>query len=101
MDRLIYTSMTGANHTLNQQATVAHNLANASTAGFRAENNAFRAVPVFGDGLPTRAFVVDSTTAADFSQGPLETTGRDLDVAIKGSGWITVQLDSMSRQNPA
>jgi len=86
--------MTGANHTLNQQATVAHNLANASTTGFRAENNAFRAVPVFGDGSPTRAFVVDSTTAADFSTGPLETTGRDLDVAVKGSGWITVQLDN-------
>lgn len=94
MDRLIYTSMTGANHTINQQATVAHNLANAATTGYRAENNAFRAVPVFGDGLPTRAFVVDSTIGADFTPGTLQTTGRDLDVAIKGSGWITVQLDS-------
>lgn len=94
MDRLIYTSMTGANHTLNQQATVAHNLANASTTGYRAENNAFRAVPVFGDGLPTRAFVVDSTTRADFTPGTLQTTGRDLDIAIQGSGWIAVQLDN-------
>ncbi len=94
MDRLIYTSMTGANHTLNQQATVAHNLANATTTGYRAENNAFRAVPVFGDGLPTRAFVVDSTIGADFTPGTLQTTGRDLDVAIQGSGWITVQLDN-------
>ena len=94
MDRLIYTSMTGANHTLNQQATVAHNLANASTTGFRSETNAFRAVPIFGDGLPTRAFVVDTTTGADFASGPLETTGRDLDVAVRGSGWITVQLDN-------
>ncbi len=93
MDRLIYTSMTGANHTLNQQATVAHNLANTSTTGYRAENNAFRAVPVFGDGLPTRAFVVDSTTAADFTPGSLQTTGRNLDVAVKGSGWIAIQLD--------
>ncbi|TXI19806.1 MAG: flagellar basal-body rod protein FlgF [Nitrosomonas sp.] len=94
MDRLIYTSMTGANHTLSQQATVAHNLANSATTGFRAENNAFRAVPVFGEGLPTRAFVVDSTVGADFTPGPLQTTGRDLDVAIKGPGWITVQLDN-------
>lgn len=94
MDRLIYTSMTGANHTLNQQATVAHNLANASTTGFRAEANAFRAVPIYGDGLPTRAFVVDSTTGSDFTTGPLETTGRDLDVAVRGPGWITVQLDN-------
>jgi flagellar basal-body rod protein FlgF len=94
MDRLIYTSMTGANHTLSQQATVSHNLANASTTGFRAENNAFRAVPVFGDGLPTRAFVVDSTINADFTPGELQTTGRDLDVAVRGSGWIAVQLDN-------
>ena len=94
MDRLIYTSMTGANHTLSQQATVSHNLANTSTTGFRAENNAFRAVPVFGDGLPTRAFVVDSTINADFTPGELQTTGRDLDVAIRGSGWIAVQLDN-------
>lgn len=94
MDRLIYTSMTGANHTISQQATVAHNLANAATTGYRAENNAFRAVPVFGDGLPTRAFVVDSTIGADFTPGTLQTTGRDLDVAVRGSGWITVQLDN-------
>ncbi len=93
MDRLIYTSMTGANHTLNQKATVAQNLANASTTGYRAESNAFRAVPVFGDGLPTRAFVVDSTIGADFTPGALQTTGRDLDVAIRGSGWIAIQLD--------
>ncbi len=93
MDRLIYTSMTGANHTLNQKATVAQNLANASTTGYRAESNAFRAVPVFGDGLPTRAFVVDSTTGADFTPGALQTTGRDLDIAVRGSGWIAIQLD--------
>lgn len=94
MDRLIYTAMTGANHTINQQATVAHNLANSATTGYRAENNAFRAVPIFGDGLPTRAFVVDSTIGADFTPGALQTTGRDLDVAIRGPGWIAVQLDN-------
>lgn len=94
MDRLIYTAMTGAKHTLNQQAAVSHNLANATTTGFRAEKNTFRAVPVFGDGLPTRAFVVDSSTGADFTPGPIQTTDRHLDVAIKGSGWIAVQLEN-------
>ncbi len=84
--------MTGASHTLNQQATVSHNLANASTTGYRAETNAFRAVPVFGDGLPTRAFVVDSTTGADFKPGPIQHTDRNLDVAVRGSGWIAVAL---------
>lgn len=92
MDRMIYTAMTGATHTLNQQATVSHNLANASTTGYRAELNTFRATPIFGNGLPTRAFVVDSTPGADLRPGAIQQTGRNLDVAIKGSGWITVEL---------
>lgn len=94
MDRLIYTAMTGALHTLTQQATVSHNLANASTTGFRAQADAFRAVPVYGESLPTRAFVLDSTTGADFTPGVIQQTNRPLDVAIQGSGWITVQLEN-------
>lgn len=91
MDRLIYVAMTGAKSTLEQQASVAHNLANVSTAGFRAEMNAFRAVPVQGEGGATRTFVVDSTTGADFAPGPIQHTGRDLDIAVQGKGWIAVQ----------
>ncbi|MDB5907060.1 MAG: flgF [Massilia sp.] len=92
MDRLIYTAASGAKHILEQQATASHNLANVSTTGFRAQIDSFRAVPVQGDGLPTRAFVVDSTVGADFSSGPLQMTGRDLDVAVKGQGWLAVQM---------
>jgi flagellar basal-body rod protein FlgF len=93
MDRLIYTAMTGAKHVLEQQATTTHNLANATTTGFRAQLDAFRAVPVIGDGLPTRAFVVDSTIGADFTPGAIQQTGRDLDVAVQGKGWIALQLE--------
>ncbi|MBI5626177.1 MAG: flagellar basal-body rod protein FlgF [Nitrosomonadales bacterium] len=91
MDRLIYTAMTGASHVLQQQAAVAENLANASTPGFRAALNTFRAVPLVGEGLPTRTFVVDSTAGADFTPGIIQQTGRSLDVAINGAGWIAVQ----------
>src|SRR5512135_723710 len=91
MDRLIYVAMTGAKHTLYQQAVTAHNLANASTVGYKAEASAFRALPVFGEGANTRTFVVDSTTGADMSPGPIQQTGRDLDVAVQGQGWIAVQ----------
>ena len=91
MDRLIYTAMTGASQVLQQQATVSENLANASTPGFRAVLNTFRAVPLVGEGLPTRTFVVDSTVGADFAPGPLQQTGRELDVAVQGAGWIAVQ----------
>ena len=91
MDRLIYTAMTGAKHALEQQATVSNNLANAATTGFRAQIDQFRAVPVQGAVLPTRAFVVDATTGSDFRTGAIEQTGRELDVAVQGEGWITVQ----------
>jgi len=94
MDRLIYTAMTGALHTMTQQATVSHNLANASTTGYRAQNDTFRAVPVYGESLPTRAFVLDSTTGADFTPGAIQQTDRPLDVAVQGSGWIAVQLEN-------
>jgi flagellar basal-body rod protein FlgF len=92
MDRLIYTAMTGAAHTLNQQAAVAQNLSNVNTPGYRAAINTFRAVPLVGEGLPTRTFVVDSTAGADFSPGVMQSTGRSLDVALSGPGWIAVQL---------
>jgi flagellar basal-body rod protein FlgF len=91
MDRLIYTSMTGASHVMERQATVAQNLANVNTPGFRAMIDAFRAVPLVGQGLPTRTFVVDSSAGTNFSAGPLQQTGRNLDVAIQGQGWIAVQ----------
>lgn len=91
MDRLIYTAMTGASHVLQQQAAVAENLANANTTGFRATLNSFRAVPLQGEGLPTRTFVVDSTVGSDFSQAVIQQTGNPLDVAVQGAGWIAVQ----------
>ncbi len=91
MDRLIYTAMTGARHAFLQQAGVAQNLSNASTIGYRAMEHRFRSVPVQGEGMPTRAFVVDASVADVFDQGPLMATGRPLDVAVQGAGWIAVE----------
>lgn len=96
MDRLIYTAMTGAKHILNQQATTSHNLANATTSGFRAQLDSFRAVPVVGEALPTRTFVVDATVGTNFASGTIHQTGNGLDVAVHGKGWITVQLEDGS-----
>lgn len=92
MDRMIYVAMSGAKQMLGQQATVANNLANVATTGYRAQISTFRAAETVGDGAPTRAFVVDSTPSADFTPGVIQQTGRDLDVAIEGAGWISVQL---------
>ena len=92
MDRLIYTAMTGAKHAFMQQAGTANNLANASTIGFKAQEHRFRAVPILGEGMPTRAFVVDASVSDVLDEGPLMFTGRNLDVAVNGRGWIAVQL---------
>jgi len=51
---------------------------------------------VQSDALPTRVFVADSKTGVDFRPGPVQISGRDLDVAIEGKGWITVQLEDGS-----
>lgn len=95
MDRMIYTAMTGASQILNRQAAVAHNLANVATNGYRAEEHRLRAVQVLSNaaekGLPTRAFAVDASTHSDFAPGSLTHTGRPLDLAIQGGGWIAVQ----------
>jgi flagellar basal-body rod protein FlgF len=91
MDRLLYIAMNGAKHSMLQQAVTANNLANASTNGYKAQNGAFRALPVYGPGMPTRTFVVDSTPNADLSGGTLNTTGRPLDMAVHGRGWFAVQ----------
>ncbi|MBK1689910.1 flagellar basal-body rod protein FlgF [Rubrivivax gelatinosus] len=91
MDRLIYLSMGGAKATMERQDVLAHNLANVSTPGFRAELQAFRAVPVRGDGASTRVYSLESTVGYDEQSGPLQVTGRNLDVAMRGRAWLAVQ----------
>jgi flagellar basal-body rod protein FlgF len=91
MDRLIYLSMAGAKATMQRQEVLANNLANASTTGFRAELQAFRAVPVRGDGASTRVFALESTVGHNEQSGVVQQTGRPLDVAMKGNAWLAVQ----------
>ena len=92
MDRLLYVSMTGARETLRAQGMVSQNLANANTAGFRQDLPDFRSMPVFAEqGLPTRAYAMAERSGTDLRLGRVMTTGRDLDVAVQGEGWIAVQ----------
>lgn len=91
MDRMIYLSMGGAKAAMQRQEVLAHNLANASTTGFRAELHALRAVPVRGDGASTRVYSLETTVGYDDSPGPVYATGRPLDVAVSGRSWLTVQ----------
>ncbi|MBI5334458.1 MAG: flagellar basal-body rod protein FlgF [Burkholderiales bacterium] len=91
MDRMIYLSMTGAKATMERQEVLSTNLANVSTTGFRAELQAFRAVPVRGDGASTRVYALETTTGYDDSAGAITVTNRPLDVAPQGRTWLAVQ----------
>jgi len=95
MDRLIYVAGSGASRTLEHQAALSNNMANVSTPGFRAQFAAYRAVPITVQGqdpaTTTRVATATATANNKLENGPIQTTGRDLDIAIQGDGWIAVQ----------
>ena len=91
MDRIIYTSMTGASAAAHRQAVLSNNLANVSTNGFRAEMSTFRSVPMQGDGATTRVFALEATSGHVQTPGPVQRTGRNLDAMAVGNAWFAVQ----------
>lgn len=88
---MLYVAMTGARHTMLAQTVNAHNLANVSTTGFRADLHAFESHPVEGPGFTSRVNATGATRGWNFEPGPMQNTGRQLDVAIQGRGWLAVQ----------
>ncbi|HID45556.1 MAG TPA: flagellar basal-body rod protein FlgF [Chromatiaceae bacterium] len=91
MDRMLYIAMSGAREIMTSQAVNTNNLANASTTGFRADMESFLSQPVQGPGYPDRVYATIGGAGVDLSGGAIQSTGRELDVAIKGEGWIAVQ----------
>ena len=91
MDKLLYVSMSGAKETLAAQAANNHNLANASTTGFKADLSAFQSRAVTGPGYASRVYATDARVGWDTTAGQQTTTGNPLDVAVQGPGFIAVQ----------
>jgi flagellar basal-body rod protein FlgF len=91
MDRGIYVAMTGAKQIMQAQADNNHNIANLSTIGFRADAVSFASEPIYGPGYATRVNAVAGDAGTDFSSGVMQDTGRDLDIAVNGNGFIAVQ----------
>lgn len=91
MDRSLYIAMNGAKQTLQAQTANANNLANSQTIGFKSDFEQFRAMPVFGPGYPSRVYTMTERPGTDLAIGSLQTTGRDLDIAINGDGWFAVR----------
>lgn len=91
MDRMLYVAMTGAKETLRAQTVNSHNIANVSTTGFRADLAAFQSRAVDGSGFASRVYATNGTVGWDNTSGAMLSTGRDLDIAVNGAGWIAVQ----------
>jgi len=91
MDALIYTAMSGAERALRGQQVHANNLANMDTGGFRANMELSTSQPVPGYGYDDRHMSQLQANGVSTKQGTLKATGRDLDVAISGDGFFTVQ----------
>lgn len=91
MDDMLYIAMTGAKQTEVAQAINTNNLANVSTTGFRADLHAFSSIPITGPGVDSRVNAVVDSYGTDFTAGAIAVTGRDLDIAIEGPGFLAVQ----------
>jgi flagellar basal-body rod protein FlgF len=91
MDRGLYVAMTGAKQIMQAQAVNNHNIANLSTVGFRADTVAFDSEPIYGPGYATRVNAVAGDAGTDFSSGVMQSTSRDLDIAVNGKGFIAVR----------
>jgi len=91
MDKSLYIAMSGAKQTLLAQTANANNLANAQTSGFKSDLEQFRSMPVYGPGYPTRVYAMTERPGTDLWPGAIQQTGRDLDVAVDGEGWLAVQ----------
>tara|TARA_R110001592_G_scaffold363398_2_gene687992 strand:+ start:59191 stop:59931 length:741 start_codon:yes stop_codon:yes gene_type:complete len=91
MDDFIYMAASGAREAMLAQAVTSNNLAHASTTGFRADLAMAQTRYLEGEGLSSRAYGSVSASAVDFSKGVINTTGRELDLAVNGPGWMVVQ----------
>ena len=91
MDKLLYIAASGAKQDLLATGVRANNLANAQTTGFKAQLEQARAMPAYGEGLPTRVFSMTESPSNNYEGGAMVQTGRELDVAIQGNGWFAMQ----------
>lgn len=91
MDRLLFTAVSGATRSLNQQQIHANNLANVNTQGFRSDLDNAVALQISGEGYASRYLAHAMPGGVNMSPGAVRETGRDLDIAIKGEGLIALR----------
>lgn len=91
MDKLIFTAVSGAERLMKAQQVHANNLANIDTTGFRASMEASATSQLGGFGYDDRNLSVLQADTIATRAGAIRETGRALDVAIAGQGYLAVQ----------
>ncbi|WP_285712076.1 flagellar hook-basal body complex protein [Erythrobacter oryzae] len=89
-----FTSLSGLKNAQTDLQVIAHNIANAETVGFKKSSVQFADLVATGSATdPRRSPGIGATIAGitqDFVLGPLEQTGRALDLAIDGDGFFAL-----------
>jgi flagellar hook protein FlgE len=89
-----FTSLSGLRNAETDLRVIAHNIANAETVGFKKSSAQFADLVASGSATdPRRTAGIGATVSAitqDFALGPLEQTGRSLDIAIDGDGFFAL-----------
>lgn len=114
----IYTALSGAMAQSQKMDTIANNLANVGTTGFKKDQQVFKEYLTAYEKVPNantvprvtasiesfydlaggdKSFVDTAGTYTDFSQGPIKPTGGQLDIAIEGNGFLEVQTQVGTR----
>lgn len=114
----IYTALSGAMAQNQKMDTIANNLANVGTTGFKKDQQVFQEYLTAYEKAPDantvprvtasiesfydlaggdKSFVDTAGTFTDFSQGPIKPTGGALDIAIEGNGFLEVQTNLGTR----
>ena len=91
METPTYIALSRQTALVRQMDVVANNLANTATPGFKAESTVFSEYLIKAERPTKLSYVQDFATARDFSAGPMSPTGNDLDIAIQGKGFFTIQ----------
>lgn len=90
MQPSLYVSLSGQMATMRRLETLAHNVANVNTAGFRAEEIKFDELLSERTEQPT-AFVSGGSTYISREPGPTVRTENPLDIAVTGDAWLAFQ----------
>lgn len=91
MDTSLYVNLSYQSSLNRRLELIANNIANVNTTAFKAERVMFDDVLVKAGPRENVAFVIDRASYTDFNTGSINQTGNQLDVAIVGDGWLSVE----------